>query len=256
MWAVTGAHVTGTSHARLNTPCQDYCAYERAFIGSSPVLIIAIADGAGSATLSHIGSRATVEYILRIVPRQIGSVLEANMAFTRRIFSGAREHLQTVALDHQCNVSDLACTTLFAVLSDFGSFFAQIGDGAWVIRKDGQYSVPIWPDSGEYVNETTFLTSPNWEMSIRCHLALGGVTAVAGFTDGLQRVALQINSRSVFVPFFEPLFCALSRTNDKTELISPLVAFLTSKRLAERTDDDKSLVLACYDSPLMLGHAS
>jgi hypothetical protein len=256
MWTATGAHVTGTSHLGNGTPCQDYSAYERVFIGASPVLLIAIADGAGSAPLSHIGARATVEYLLRTIPVQTTSIFEANEAFSKRILSGAREHLETIAVENECTVADLACTTLFAILGEFASFFAQIGDGAWVIHKDGQYFAPIWPEGGEYINETTFLTSPDWDIAIKCHFVCGAIAAVAGFTDGLQRLALQINTQRVFAPFFEPLFSVLRSANDETKLISPLIEFLSSERVAERTDDDKTLVLACYNSPLLLANAS
>jgi hypothetical protein len=255
MWKVTGAHVTGTSHVGSNIPCQDYCGYERAFIGASPVVIIAIADGAGSAGLSHVGAHATVDYLLRAIPKAMATICESNLMFAQDVFGAARQHLETVAVDHDSQPSDLACTTLFAILGEFSAFFAQIGDGAWVLEKDGKYLVPIWPEGGEYVNETTFLTSPNWLNAVRTHLAVGGITAVAGFTDGLQRIALHINAKSAFAPFFDPLFYVLRQTDDETSLISPLIGFLGSERIAERTDDDKTLVLACCKTPLLLNDA-
>src|SRR5438045_3999196 len=122
MWKVTGAHVRGTSHVGSNTPCQDYCGYERAFIGASPVVVIAIADGAGSARLSHVGAHATVEYLLRAIPKATATICESNLTLAQDVFSAARQHLEAVAIDHDSQPSDLACTTLFAVLDDFGAF--------------------------------------------------------------------------------------------------------------------------------------
>jgi hypothetical protein len=255
MWKVVGTHVVGTSHVANDTPCQDYCGYQRAVLGSTPAVVIAIADGAGSARYSDLGARSSVDAILSSVPRKLSNILQCNYAFARESFACARDHLGAIAEDNGCALSDLACTSLFAILTEFASFFAQIGDGGWVIEKDRQYSVPIWPNGGEYVNETTFLTSPVWHQAIKTHLAFGGITAVAGFTDGLQRVALRLGAKAVFPPFFDPLFSVLRQSEETTSLIPPLKEFLASKRFAERTDDDKTIVLACFTPPLLIRDA-
>src|SRR5262245_39362968 len=116
MWRATGACAVGTSHFANSTPCQDYCGYVRTFIGASPVLAIAISDGAGSAQLSHVGARATVEYLLSVLPRRITNLVQANQDSAKEILDEARGHLNVVAADHGCDATDLACTTLLAVL--------------------------------------------------------------------------------------------------------------------------------------------
>jgi len=252
MWRATGAYAIGTSHVADGKPCQDYCAYTHTFIGESPVLAIAISDGAGSAKFSDIGSRATVECLLNIVPKRITTLVQANQDCAKGILEEARGHLNVVAADHGCHVTDLACTVLLAILGEFASFFVQVGDGAWVIQQGEEYSVPIWPDNGEYVNETTFLTSPNWQDRLRYYSAYGKIEHVAGFTDGLERVALHIATKSAFAPFFDPLFSAVRVTDNQGALRSELSEFLASQRLAARTDDDKTLVLACHQDSLML----
>jgi hypothetical protein len=79
------------------------------------------------------------------------------------------------------------------------------------------------------------------------------LSAVAGFSDGLQNVALHFASRSVHRPFFEGKFRALETTDDETSLLAPLMEFLASPALEERTDDDKTLVLACRQEVKLLG---
>ena len=251
MWRAVGTYVRGTSHVRFDLPCQDYCAYERVVIGASPSLVIAIADGAGSARLSEVGARATVDYLLRVIPADLSNILDADQQRARRWLECARANLKDIALEQQCELKDLGCTILFAILGQFTSFFAQIGDGGWVAQRDGEYTVVTWPSDGEYVNETTFLTSPNWADSITCR-TLSNVSAVAGFTDGLQRLALQLDTQTVYAPFFDPLFSVLRTADDESALISPLIEFLSSERFAERTDDDKTLVLAYRLDPLLL----
>ena len=60
MWKLVYGSVAGTSHAHSGQPCQDSCAGSVA--GST--LFAACADGAGSAGLSHVGSKAAVERFL------------------------------------------------------------------------------------------------------------------------------------------------------------------------------------------------
>ena len=216
-----------------------------------PSLVIAIADGAGSARLSELGARATVDYLLRRIPNDLSRIFDANNIIARRWLEAARSHLEDIASKESCALSDLGCTILFAVLGESASFFCQIGDGAWIANYHGEYIPVIWPSDGEYVNETTFLTSANWADSIKCRM-LTDISAVAGFTDGLQRLALQMDTQSVYAPFFDPLFGVLRKAEDESGLISPLIEFLSSERFAERTDDDKTLVLACHLEPLLL----
>jgi hypothetical protein len=256
MWKAVGRSVAGTSHSELNVPCQDYSAYERVVIGSAPALVIAIADGAGSARLSHVGAEEAAEYLLRIIPVGLRSVFDIDEYVARQWLSDTRDHLQKIATREACELRDLGSTILVAILTDLASFFIQIGDGAWIFERDGKYAVATWPADGEYVNETTFLTSPNWADSIEYQVVLETLSAAAGFTDGLQRLALQFDSRSAYAPFFEPLFRVLRSTEDESSLIAPLIEFLCSDRIAERTDDDKTLVLACRTQPLFLPNAS
>jgi hypothetical protein len=70
------------------------------------------------------------------------------------------------------------------------------------------------------------------------------VTAAAGFTDGIQALALNFAAKCVHVPFFESMLAALRECDDETSLLSPLISFLSSERVNQRTDDDKTLVLA------------
>jgi hypothetical protein len=82
------------------------------------------------------------------------------------------------------------------------------------------------------------------------------LSAIAGLSDGLQDVALHFASRSVHAPFFDSKFEALGKTDDETSLRAPLIEFLSSAVLSERTDDDKTLVLACRQEVKLLGDST
>lgn len=257
MWRAIGSSVIGTSHEKLLTPCQDSCEYYSCILGSERVLLIAIADGAGSAKASEIGSKEAVAHLLRQISRSELTLIEINEQTAAEWFLSTRKRLDAVGEENGIAVPDLACTLMFAILADCCSIFGQVGDGAWVAKSSkGDYETATWPSGGEYANQTTFITSPNWREVMQFRVLREPLSEVAGFTDGLQNVALHFASRSVHAPFFDSKFQALRTTDDETSLRAPLMDFLASPTLCERTDDDKTLVLACRSEVMLLGDAA
>jgi hypothetical protein len=57
-WRTIGVSVAGTSHQRAGVPCQDSCAWQ---ILSDDRLVIAVADGAGSARHAEEGAQLATE---------------------------------------------------------------------------------------------------------------------------------------------------------------------------------------------------
>jgi len=169
---------------------------------------------------------------------------DINREDVRGWFAHSLDHLKLVAEREKIEVRDLACTVLLAVLGEGHAVFAQIGDGAWIAETNGVLGAVTWPQNGEFANETNFITSPDALDSMQFQKCSTPLTAAAGFTDGIQALALHIGSRSVHIPFFQPMFAALADSDDETSLLSPLINFLSSERVNERTDDDKTLVLA------------
>ncbi len=56
-WRVVGASITGSSHQRFGEPCQDAAGWA---LGPERSLIVAVADGAGSAKLGGEGARLAI----------------------------------------------------------------------------------------------------------------------------------------------------------------------------------------------------
>ncbi|RPJ52463.1 MAG: protein phosphatase 2C domain-containing protein [Chloroflexi bacterium] len=90
-WQVVGAVVRGVSHERLGMPCQDAQDY-RLLPGG--ILLVALADGAGSAAFSDQGARAAVNEALHALAGSFEPGLpadnEAWQALLRDVFAGAR----------------------------------------------------------------------------------------------------------------------------------------------------------------------
>ena len=152
--------------------------------------------------------------------------------------------MKLVAGREKIETKELACTLLVAVLGEQHAVFGQIGDGAWIAEKSGVFGAVTWPQNGEFANETRFITSPDALDSLQFQNCPKALTSAAGFTDGVQALALNLAAKNVHSPFFQPMFAALGECDDETSLLSPLISFLSSDRVNERTDDDKTLVLA------------
>jgi hypothetical protein len=100
--------------------------------------------------------------------------------------------------------------------------------------------------SGEYANMTRFVTDDDAVTVLKSRVYQAPVTKVAAFSDGLQRLALNMLANTPYEPFFALFFKVLSSVGDgkEDELTAALVKFLNSEGVNERTDDDKTLALA------------
>ena len=253
-WKVIAASVQGTSHLKTDKPCQD-ASYSRILPGS--LLIGAVADGAGSARFSDEGAqiavKRAVDTVADAVQLNVGTGASPDVPFTtdqwhevlRAAMQVALGHVELGAALRGAKPRDFAATLLlFAGLRD-SLVAAQIGDGAIVIRdREGHLHAITTPQSGEYANTTTFLVSPGAFDSVQHRVWENAYTGVAAFTDGLQRLALAMPSGDPHGPFFTPLFDFADRAHDSGEAIDEIDAFLRSSKVAQRADDDLTLMVA------------
>ena len=183
MWKLVYGSVRGTSHATSGQPCQDFCA--GSLVGST--LAAACSDGAGSAELSHLGSKAAVERFMEVAaPTESAPERAAIEAWV----DAARERVLEEAATQGVVPRQLACTLLVAIVGDGWAAFAQIGDGVIVFNGDAGYELAFWPDNGEYANTTRFLTDDDYRKHLRIEIVPRQVSELAVMTDGLQMLAL------------------------------------------------------------------
>ncbi|HEY3377955.1 MAG TPA: PP2C family serine/threonine-protein phosphatase [Armatimonadota bacterium] len=253
LWRTAFASVIGVSHAESATPCQDAsrCILKSA-AGDAEILILVISDGAGSAIQSHHGSALACEAFVTAITslhELEGDLHNLNREWLTGWVEEWRHTVSESALANGYQLRDYACTLLAAVVSTKEAFFFQIGDGAIVVRdtdETDQYAYVFWPVQHEYANVTDFLSDKNAAQKILFDTYQGYIDELALFSDGLQRVALLMNQQKVHSPFFRRLFPPLRVLSpDSTVNASfSLGSFLSSPRINERTDDDKSLILA------------
>jgi hypothetical protein len=238
-WSTLGDSVAGTSHRARSVPCQD--AFRFCTVGEW--LVIAVSDGAGSSSHSEAGATLVCDEFVRRV-----AALDPNTLLTREgmtaLVTEVRAALFAEAERIGVKPREVACTALLAVIGPTSTAFAQHGDGAIVIRRGEDYRTVFWPEPAEYANATDFLTDDSFPTVMRFEVVTEPIAEVAALTDGLQRVALDFAAHSAYPAFFRPLFNELWSATDTESLNEPFRKFLDSDRVNERTDDDKTLVLA------------
>jgi hypothetical protein len=130
-----------------------------------------------------------------------------------------------------------------AIIAPTHAAFAQIGDGAIVVDKGDGFRPVFWPQAGEFAGTTNFITLEEFESLAETRIDDEPVTAVALFTDGLERLVLDFRTRTAHDQLFQQLVARLNFTDDKT-LELQLSAWLDSPSVNDRTDDDKTMLLA------------
>jgi hypothetical protein len=252
-WSFAAASAVGTSHARRALPCQDSSAcLLMPTSEDGPVLVGVVADGAGSARRAEVGSRLTCSLTVSAVAALLG-----NGGTVRDITRGRVEmwltELQSEVARHaereHLASREYASTLVAAVVAARYAVFFQVGDGAAVLSLPGPapaFRWVFWPGTGGLENLTFFATEPHAVSRLKFVLVEGEIDELALFSDGLQRLALQFETRTAHSPFFESVLAPLrgAPVGHSQALSAQLATFLDSPRVNERTDDDKTLILA------------
>ena len=249
-WTWVAAACRGTSHERSGTRLQDskYCFVHKGKRGQDTFVSV-ISDGAGSA--SHGGEGSV------LVCRIIGSKIREHFRLSESIpeearieswVNMARDMINIAATKRSKTSRDFAATLVMAISNANTTVVAQIGDGC-VVLKDiatNQWIAPTWPDHGEYASTTCFVTDDPIICPTFKYID-APISALASFSDGLERLALDLVLRKPYAKFFEgvcrPLFVT-SVIGREQGLSDQLKYYLNSTQINERTDDDKTLVLA------------
>ncbi|MDX5983230.1 PP2C family serine/threonine-protein phosphatase [Sphingomonas echinoides] len=246
-WRWVGASRRGVSHAKAGTRKQD--AYSSFLAEGGTTLVTIVSDGAGSA--SHGGEGAS------LICRTMGTSLRRHLG-TARGLPGAdelwlwidegRDRIGAAASTRGLMPRDFAATMVLIVTTGDETLVAHVGDGSAVARDvdSGRWSALSWPAQGEYASTTFFVTddpAPRMRV-IRSELP---IDAVAVFTDGIERLALDYADLDAHQPFFRGMIAPLEEVSAPgldRDLSVKLGAYLDAPAVCDRTDDDKTLILA------------
>ncbi len=259
-WKAIVHSALGTRHEQRGQPCQDYGSYRI----EGPYLLGAVSDGAGSAKHAEVGSRIAVETALNAIaqelkahfPGQVESQVVPTQdemdAIAPKFFTTVFEEILT-ALHQEAHRSDhelrdLNCTRIAFLAAPDWVAAMQIGDGFIVVRsgEETSYQVLFEPSKGEFINETVFVTTEGAIEHMGVCVRPSEFPFVCAASDGLERVAIRMQTWEPFDPFFKPFEACLSQLPSQPEREEYLKTFLESDRLNAKTDDDKTMLACLY----------
>ncbi|MGH2350063.1 MAG: PP2C family serine/threonine-protein phosphatase, partial [Chloroflexota bacterium] len=196
-WRAIGASVRGASHHRAGLPNQDALRW-LPDDGLGPPLVLAIADGHGSAKCfrSHIGSQLAVETAVEVatsflegqgVATDFAAIEGATEALVRRWQAAAHRHLlaapfsgaELERLEEQAGSAARQAVeanpllaygaTLSAVLlAESFILYLQLGDGDVIaVSETGEVSRPLPADERLFAGQTTSLCAPRAWRDVR-----------------------------------------------------------------------------------------
>jgi hypothetical protein len=220
--------------------------------GEDAVLVVVVSDGAGSAAHSNVGSWLAAKTFIECAEVFLADGGKLS-TIDRSIVCGwiveIRCALEATAKGNGHATRDYACTLLATLAGTDAAVFVQVGDGAIVVshgEEDG-WSYVFWPQHGEYANTTNFVITPNVEEILDFELAPRRIDEFAVFSDGIEKLVLHDATRTVHESFFHKMFPPVRKLEAgglDSELSEGLKRYLSSPVICERTDDDKTLVLA------------
>lgn len=237
----------GRAHLRENIPCQDKTSTSE----RNGVRCIALADGAGSASLSHFGAQAAVEAITELLSERFAEFYNSPAAedVKSSIVLAIYAALEATRETCGCQMSDLASTLLFVAVKDNAYIIGQIGDGVIVFCRDGSLKVASKPENGEFANLTWFTTSPNPENHLR--LFKGNLSGITGFilmSDGAAE-SLYLRRTEEPAPILKYMLIA-SHCKKNTYLRHELTSFFQDYILQRTTDDCSIAFMSTYKSDI------
>lgn len=178
---IASTSVIGKGHLKYNKVCQDSNKkYQK------KINILTLADGAGSKSHSHIGSKLLTNEICTYLKENFNKIYDGEYISIR---DNLMEYLVKKLKNKQYNLSlssidQLASTLLFVAIKDDKFITGHIGDGVIGYVKNNKLKVISKPENGEYANATYFI-HPSFKNMLR--LGKGEIKDINGFilmTDG------------------------------------------------------------------------
>jgi len=244
-WTWAAARRRGTSHVKSRTPCQD--AHRVVSSRAGNTLIAVVSDGAGSA--AHGGAGAFIAARTMAAAAVEYTAQSLNLPGEEHFWSwldDALSRIEVAAVKRSAQPRDFAATLVMAIANETGAVLALVGDGVAGVRSGADWSVPSWPQHGEYASTTYFVTD---EPAARLRIIQldRRPDALVLMSDGLERLALDFAGQRPHPPFFNAIVAPVERSSvagHDGRLSRSLATYIDSDAVNARTDDDKSLVIA------------
>ena len=250
MWTSVQCAVQGRGHIKTNTPCQDKTYH----ICENDVDVIALADGAGSAEMSHYGAELVTKRVCELFVKQFDIYYgESDGVTIKRVIIGYLvEELERFAKEFNCELSDLASTLLVVAVHNDKFIILHIGDGVIGYVKNDELKIASHPENGEFVNTTIFVTSKDVLSSMKLMKGqLNDITGFALMSDGTETCLYNKREKSL-VSVLKKLM-DLSQIMDK-ECLQREIEKSFEKVIKNATTDDCSLIFLVEEDNSFCGY--
>lgn len=229
-WLMLGCAGVGRGHIQKNICCQDKLFFQNRY----GVNAIALADGAGSASYSHVGAEVVARESCQLVCERFmewygsPSVEAVQHAWCEAL----RQRLSETGLPYK----ELASTMLVVAVCGDKYIVGHIGDGIIGYLRHGTVQAASKPVNGEFANSTVFVTSPEAEQHMQ--LLKGSLAGIEGFvlmSDGAA-ASLYAKQRDVFAGAVRSVF-SVAPLVGKKQLQEILEQGLLARMRAKTLDD-------------------
>ena len=239
MWYTINFATQGLRHEKDNIPCQDST---HALIIDGRFHAVALADGAGSSSISQYGAEIVTKTICTDLHEHFSEYysIDNGIDVKTRIISVLRTALQDFAISSEFELQDLASTLLAVAIKDDMYILVHLGDGIIAIEKDDGTEKISLPQNGEFINTTYFVTSPGAEFAMI--IAKGRTDSVMNFilmSDGTSASLFDKKNKKLSETF-------RSKINNKDlhiNILKDIIELGLKTVIRESTEDDCSIAI-------------
>ncbi len=246
-WTWAAASRRGTSHERRGERRQD--AFRTLGTPDAGAVVLVACDGAGSAVRGGSGAAIAARMLSNALRDRLQNGMWPTDENVWDDIDQVRDRIALVAERVGATPRDFATTVVLVVSDGARTMGVHVGDGAVVVRsrETGAWTALSWPAQGEYAS-TTFFVTDDGGARVKISRSDAPVDRLAVFTDGIERLALDFASQTAHAPFFSGVSEPVARAPTdgwNVPLSRKLGEYLSGDAVNARTDDDKTLILAC-----------
>lgn len=239
MWSIIGTAVQGRGHEAKNIPVQDKIFYHK-----GQVNVIALADGAGRAKLSHYGAEKAVETICNLLRDRFDEIFHIDSVEVAQKLIMKELHLQLSQLSEKFQepMDQFASTLLAVAVKNNQALILHLGDGEIGAIKNDQTIMISSSENGEYANSTYFTTSPNAINHLKLFRSSNAQSFSSFFlmSDGAA-FSLYSKKSKKFAPILRQL--SLKSKIYKEEILNHLLRESFETLIKQKTNDDCSFIM-------------
>lgn len=238
--------VIGSSHILCEMPNQDNIYLK----SNDEFICISVADGLGSCSRSHIGSRTatkiSVDYIIENIQNSSDFEVLLKTALQNSI-----DAIRTISEESGISIQEYATTLILAIITKERKVYTlQTGDGGVIVFNSNNATLVNEPIDMEYKNMVVPITSSSYkEYTTYCEFE-GEYKALAIFTDGIESFSIKKDEHGIYKSqnkFWVGVYGAVKDCDDEDKWSDDLSEYLRNNDLIQRhSSDDKTLGIILF----------